>query len=276
MAIPAGDSHQVASGGVIAAGRHYIVGNQRIAIWGQSNAVGRADRADIAAAPLSADAGLATFDAGTFSRVYIWDGSNYAQLSAANNGASAGQFGPEFGIAVRWMRETTTGNLYIDKEALGSTSIDYWAPGGTAYIAAQTNRTNANAWLSAHSITLANPETGWLWVQGEYDSAQIQSWYETRISALIDGRVADGLMTTNAKRMLAQMVVGSAQYGAGVAAAKASYAAANSTNTIAPDMVPTFAGYMRTDDQVHANGRGQVHLGYRAFEYFFSASHISV
>lgn len=269
-----GESYSCASGGVIAAGRHRIVGDQRVSIWGQSNAVGRADRSDIAAAPLSSDPGLAAFDTGTFSRVYVWNSTAFVPLNAANNGASAGQFGPEFALAVRWMRETTSGNLYIEKEALGSTSIDYWAPGGTAYIAAQTNRANSNAWLASHGVTVT--DAGWLWIQGEFDNLQTQAWYASRLATLIASRVSDGLMTASTKRLLAQMVVGSAQYGAGVAAAKAASAAASPSNTIAPDMVPTFANYMRTDDQVHANGRGQVSLGYSAFEYFFSASHISV
>lgn len=274
MANPAASYYGCPVGGRITGGRHFIGGNQHVDIGGQSNAVARADRADLSAAPLSSDPDLAAFDVGTFSRVFIWDGSAYSALNAANNGASSGQFGPEFGLAVRWMRETTSGNLYINKDALGSTSIDYWAQGGAAYNAIKANRTSADAWLAARSITVNR--AGWLWVQGEYDYTQNQAWYESRLSALIAARITDGLMTTNTKRLLAQMVVGSAQYGAGVAAAKASYASANSSNTIAPDMVPTYANYMRTDDQVHANGRGQVYLGYRAFEYFFSANHISI
>jgi hypothetical protein len=85
-----GEVYSCASGGVIAAGRHFIGGNQRIAIWGQSNALGRALRTDITSSPLSSDTGLATFDAGTFDRVWIWTGSAYAKLQpSVNNGADA-------------------------------------------------------------------------------------------------------------------------------------------------------------------------------------------
>ncbi|EFX59926.1 hypothetical protein DAPPUDRAFT_280330, partial [Daphnia pulex] len=142
------------------------LGNVRIAIWGQSNALGRADRADILTAPLSADPALATFDAGTFDRVYIWTGSAYSKLQpSTNNGAAAGQFGSEFGLAVRWMRETTTGNLYLEKWAASGTSIDanMFKRGAWPYTTALSNRTSGNAWLSANGITL--DREAWLWVQ---------------------------------------------------------------------------------------------------------------
>lgn len=244
-------------------------GHSRVAIWGQSNAVGRADRADIAAAPLSSDAGLAAFDAGTFSRVYIWDGSAYAQLQpSVNNGSDPGQFGAEFGLAVRWMRETASGNLYIDKRAVGGVSITYFDPAGGYYIASKSARTSANSWLSTNGVTVA--DLGMLWIQGETDAAQTQSWYQTRMEALIAARLADGFQGATAKNILVQMVPTSAAYSATVAAAKDAIAAANPTTTTAPAGPP----YMKSDN-LHQNGRGQVQMGYDAFERFFGAPHIS-
>lgn len=268
MASPVSDSYTTASGGVIAGGRYRFPANARISIWGQSNAVGRASGADILSAPLSSDAGLATYWAGTFSRVYIWNGSAYSQLNSANNKCTSGDFGAEFGLAVRWMRETASGNLYIEKEAEGGTSITYFDPVGSFYGQAETRRTNANAWLSTNGITVE--EGGWLWVQGEQDAAQTQIWYQTRLEDLISSRTTDGFQVSGTKRILSKMHPSSATYGAGVDAAKVAVTAASSANTVAP-VLP----YYMKSDNIHLNGRGQLQLGYDAFERFFSASHIS-
>lgn len=247
------------------------LGNVRIAVWGQSNALGRADRSEISASPLSSDVGLEAYDAGTFSRVFIWTGSTYAQLQpSSNNGADAGQFGPEFGIAVRWMRETSDGNLYLEKWAASGTSIDanMFKRGVWPYTTAVANRASGNSWLSSNGITLARE--AWLWVQGESDSGQTQGWYQTRLEQLIADRQADGFQSSSAISLLVQMAAGTSGYGAGVAAAKTAIAA-SSPSTI---KAPSAPAYMKPDN-LHQNGRGQVQLGYDAFEHFFGAIHIS-
>jgi len=269
MASPVSDSYAAASGQQITAGRFVLGGNKRIAIWGQSNAIGRADRADISASPLSSDAGLATYDAGTFSRVYIWTGSAFAQLTpASNNGCSAGQFGPEFGLAVRWMRETSSGNLYLEKEAFSGVSITYFEPYVWPATGMFSRHSSATTWLTNNGITAQ--DAGWLWIQGESDYTQAQSWYQTRLEALIQARTDSGLQTAATKRVLVQMASGSSQYGANVAAAKSAIAAASPTNTMA--LSAPF--YMKADN-LHQNGRGQVQIGYDAFETIFGASHIA-
>lgn len=271
MATPRTTTYTAASGASVYGGRFVTYGNVRVAIWGQSNALGRAERSDIAASPLSSDAGLAAFDAGTFSRVYIWTGSAYSQLQpSSNNGADAGQFGPEFGLAVRWMRETASGNLYLEKWAASGTSIDanMFKRGVWPYTTALSNRASGNSWLSSNGLTLARE--AWLWVQGESDAGQTQSWYQTRLEQLIADRLADNFQDSSAINLLVQMATGTSGYGAGVAAAKAAVAAANPSNTIA-NSAPA---YMKVDN-LHQNGRGQVQLGYDAFEKFFGASHIS-
>lgn len=268
MAYPVADSYNCASGGVIAGGRHRISGNHRVAIWGQSNAIGRADRTDIALAPLSSDTGLSVFDAGTFSRVFIWDGSAYVQLSGANNKCTAGQFGSEFGLAVRWMRETTSGNLYIDKEGFSGVSITYFDPVGANYPSMVSRRSSADDWLSSNAISVT--DSGFLWIQGETDYTQSQSWYETRLQALINARTSSALQGEGTKRLLMQMAVGSLNYAAAQVAAKSSIAAASPSNTLAPSMLFS----MKADNQ-HQNGRGQVQAGYDAFEKIFNAAHIA-
>lgn len=266
MATPQNDSYSGSSGAVIRGGRS---ASRRVSIWGQSNAVGRASRSDISASPLSSDPGLAAYDAGTFSRVYIWTGSVYAQLQpSVNNGANAGQFGAEFGLAVRWMRETVGGNLYIDKQAVGGVSITYFDPAGANYIAMRSARTSANSWLATNGIVLT--DAGMLWVQGESDAGQTQSWYQTRMENLIAARLADGFQSSTAENLLVQMVPGSATYDSNIVAAKAAIASANPGVTYAPAGPPYMQG-----DNLHQNGRGQVQLGYDAFEVFFNAPHIS-
>lgn len=271
MATPRGKTYSAASGASVYGGRSPSYGNVRVAIWGQSNALGRADRTDISASPLSADAGLATFDAGTFDRVYIWTGSAYTNLQpSSNNGADAGQFGAEFGLAVRWMRETASGNLYLEKWAASGTSIDanMFKRGVWPYTTAVSNRASGNAWLSSNGITLARE--AWLWIQGESDAGQSQSWYQTRLEQLIADRLTDGFQDSSALNLLVQMAAGTSGYGAGPVAAKAAISAANPSNTKAPNA----PAYMKADN-LHQNGRGQVQLGYDAFENFFGASHIS-
>lgn len=252
-------------GGVSASGTMQGAGNVYVGIWGQSNAVGRAKRADIYTSPLSSDAGLATFDGGTFSRVWIWTGSAFSQLQGSNNGSLVGDFGPEFGLAVRWMRETSSGNLYLQKEAESGVSISYFAPAAGTGIAAFSRTAAAVAWLVANGHQLS--AKGWLWVQGEADAGATQGTYQTALQEIVDAMLAGTQMDAGSISVLTQMRVGSGAYGAGVAAAKDAIAAAS------PSIVKTIS--MVYDDGFHANGRGQVQLGYDAFEKLFGASHIA-
>lgn len=269
MASPVGDSYQVQPGGVIAAGRNYIGGNRRIALWGQSNPLGRAEGADIYASPLSSDATLAAFYEGVFDRVYIWTGAAYSKLTSANNGCAAGQFGPEFALAVRWMRETTSGNLYIEKKAFSGVSITYFDPAGAYYPGMVSARASADAWLAENGITDLI-ESAWVWWHGETDYLQTQAWYQSRAEVLIAARDSSGLQTAATKRVLMQMAVGTSNYSAGIASAKSAIAAASPDNTLTLDAQP----YMKADNQ-HQNGQGQVQAGYDIFEHVFGARHIA-
>lgn len=247
-----------------------VLGNRRVTIWGQSNARGRADVADISASPLSSDAGLATLYGADFDRVYIWTGSAYAKLRmGANNVVDSGQFGPEFGLAVRWMRETASGNLYLHKAAESGTSITYWHKTDLWHYNTQlTAWNNGTSWLSGQGVT-AN-DGGFLYVQGEADAGQTQSWYQTRLEAILANRIADGMQSGSSQRLLVQMLPGTAQYGAGVAAAKAAIVVAAPATTQQFPM----ANYLKADN-LHLNGRGAVQLGYDTFERLFGADHIN-
>lgn len=267
---PTGDSYTCASGGRISVGRRLIGGNRRVCIWGQSNAVGRAELSDLSASPLSSDAGLAAFAATTFERVWILNGTGYQKLNlATNNQAAAGQFGPELGIAVRWMRETTGGNLFLEKEAAGGQSIAYFDPAGGAYAAALVRRGYANTWLNANGYT-SIIDDGFLWIQGESDYYQTQSWYQTRLEAVLSANLSNGISSVSTRRILTRMQPTSGYYGSGVDAALVAVASANSTTTTAHMMSNHFK-----IDGYHMNGQGQVQTGYDAFETFFDASHIA-
>ena len=247
-------------------------GNVRIAIWGQSNAIGRALQTDLSASPLSSDSELAAYMDGTIplSRVFIWTGSAYVQLTAANNGADPGQFGAEFGLAVRWMRETTSGNLYFEKFASSGISItsNYFQPGVWPYTTGVGYRTSGDAWLASNGITI-NADV-WVWNQGEADNAMAEATYRGYLDALMTGLATDGVRPTGSHDVLVQIPTGTAQYGAGPAAAKVARAASDPTRTY----LLQAPSYMKADN-LHYNGRGQVQLGYDIFETVFGRSHIS-
>lgn len=271
MATAVADTYSAVTGATLYAGRTAPdPGDSYIVLWGQSNAAGAALRTDIAASPLSSDAGLAVYDAGTFTRVKIWTGATFAALQpSSNNGSgSTAVFGPEFGLAVRWERETTAGNLYLYKLGISGAPISSFDPsewpGSDAFLAAGTT---IPVWFAANGVSIA--QRHWLWVQGESNASDTQSTYQVALQEIVDALYAESVMVTDSRLILAQMKVGSATYGAGVDAAKAAIAAAD----------PAHIKELRMDyyqgDNTHCNGRGQVQLAYDAFERMFDRSHIS-
>lgn len=262
-------THTADTGGTVASGRlksKLSIGNVRIAICGQSNAIARALRSDIAASPLSADPVLEDYDTGalTFDRVEIWTGSAFAMLQpGVNTQALSDQFGPEFGLATRWMRETASGTLYLEKTAGSGVSITTFAPpSGSLYASAVAERGQANTWLSGQGVTLAADH--FLWIQGESDEAQTQEWYQTRLQDLLDALHANSFLDSPTSRIvLSQMHPSTDTYGAGVAAAKAAIAAATPSRIAAIE----FDYYMKSGDNIHYNGRGQVQHAYDVFAF---------
>lgn len=247
------------------------LGNVQIAIWGQSNAVGTALRAELAAAPLSADPDLADYDANTltFDRVRMWNGSAYVQLVMGSNnyGSAADKFGVEFGLAVRWMRETTEGTLYLIKQASGGVSITSFDPAPAALNWSNGNYEwgEAATWLAGQGVTLAARH--WVWVQGESDEAQTQAWYQDRLQEILDALHSGGRMADPASRaVLSQMHPSTGTYGAGVAAAKTAIAGA--TPSRFSDI--QFPGYIQGDN-IHYNARGMVQHAYDCFAFLFDA-----
>jgi hypothetical protein len=246
-------------------------GNRRIAIGGQSNAQGLGEPSDLNSPPLSADPDLNTRYLADFDRVWIWNPSAgaYQRLRYGTNQQANGtnQIGPEFGIAIRWMRETTGVSLYIDKYAEGGQAIAFFQSPGTFYTNSTTRKSAQDSWLSANSVTAT--AAGWLWVQGESDSAASESTYRAALDTLVADRISGGLMGAGERRVIAQINATNALYGAGVAAAKTAYAAANSEARLI-----TYANLLNGDN-LHLATRGQMQLGYDAISALFDASPLS-
>jgi hypothetical protein len=279
MATPRSESYSAPSGAEVYAGRQRAFPlAARIQILGQSNSEGRGPIADISAAPLSSDPGLATLAAGTFSRVKVWNGAAYVSLQmGVNNGqqgasvANGTQFGPEFGLAVRWVRETTSGTLYIEKVGGSGLSITDFDPTPTydSYQLQLGERTQANTWLASNGGIVIEQEA-MLWVQGETDYQQTQNWYQTQMQAIVDAQVSDGMLAPTSKQILVQMHPSTNFYGAGVAAAKAAIAASDPNRIKAPT-----APYYMLPDNYHQNAQGQVQMGYDAFALIFGVHNLS-
>lgn len=247
------------------------LGNVQVAIWGQSNAVGTALRSELSAAPLSSDPDLAAYDADsmTFDRVRVWNGSAYVQLVMGTNnyGSATDKFGVEFGLAVRWMRETTEGTLYLIKQASGGVSITSFDPAPAALNWSNGNYEwgEAATWLAGQGVTLSAKH--WVWIQGESDEVQTQAWYQDRLQEIVDALHAGGRMVAPTSRaVLSQMHPSTSTYGAGVAAAKT--AIADATPQRFSDI--GFPGYVQGDN-IHYNARGMVQHAYDCFAFLFDA-----
>lgn len=241
--------------------------DRMVFIQGQSNAVGLGGTAELSTAPLSADPTLAILEAADFSRVYIYvpGPNNYQKLriNTNNDAYSANMFGPEFGIAVRWMQETVKGNLYIFKYAIGGQAIASFQEGTSYWTNLAARYAAGNTWLANNNIHPV--KMGWLWVQGESDYTQTQSYYETQLNTYISSLTTLGLLQSNSRRVLAQMPTSSTMYSAAITAAKTANAAANTTTTALITMPNYLLG-----DSLHENARGQLQIGYDAFASIFS------
>jgi len=248
--------------------RHRIV-----SIQGQSNAFGLGPRSGIS--NLS-DATLIDYDDVAFPRVFIFNPAtgDYENLIIGTNNqaySSGENFGPEFGLAVRWTREVPKGNLYLDKQIGDGQPISYFQSGGEFFSTMLSRRTTANAWLAANNVSPVN--AGVAWVQGESDAAQTQAYYEGALDTYMDSLVSSDpqILTATSKQVIAQMAVGTSLYSADIVAAKAAYVSANSDVA----KLVTFANHMNGDN-LHLNAQGQVQLGYDIFEQMFNKPHLTI
>lgn len=260
------------SGSVDASGDIVVPSNDaRVSFWGQSNAEGSALRSGIAS--ITADTELVDWDDGTltFDRVKFWNGTAYAAyVPGTNHGTGATIMGPEFGMAVRWMREQATGTLYMDKNAVGGTSIEaFQPPSGARWTAGLSSRASQDSWLTSNSVSIDTNRTFWFWSQAEADYIETGAWYETRMQTLVDELIVEGILPY--RGILTLIPDGHSRYNVGINNAKQAVAD-GSSGLVETLMQPL---YMETDN-LHFNARGQVQTAFDAYAFFFDASTITV
>lgn len=242
----------------------------RIDIEGQSNAFGVGFTSGLSLSPFD----LVNFDwEGAFDRVYIWNPQtdNYEGLKiGVNNMASwdgnytpgtptASSFGPELGIAVAWLVANPKGLLFIDKNIGDGQPISYFQKETPYYNQKTTRRNKANNWLKERNYTPV--EKGFVWVQGESDLFNTQVYYKGQLDKLILDRIEDNFIKTNTIRIITQIPPDSANYGAGVAAAKQDY--------VDGDIWSRLVNYKSryNPDNIHLNTSGQLQLGMDCVRY---------
>lgn len=254
--------------------------NYRIRPMGQSNCIGGGAIADLSTAPLNSDPFPFTAEQ---SRVYIWDpGTNtYEKLhvgvnnlggddpDAHQDGTPTGPypaFGPELGIAQRWMQERSSNEyLYIDKDVRDGSSINIWVKSANnQYPILQSRNEARDAWFATRGKNFI--DIGFVWIQGEGDSGDSQSVYESKLSSFISDLLADGLLDGAANQIITQVPTNSIGYGAGVAAAKISYVDAHAQAQLLT--YPSTYFY----DNLHMNAAGQLQFGYNIYELLFDAA----
>jgi hypothetical protein len=245
--------------------------NARISFWGQSNAAGAALRSGVA--DITADTELVDWDDGTltFDRVMFWNGTAYATyVPGSNHGTDSTLLGPEFGFAVRWMRETTTGVLYMSKNAFGGTSIELFAPPSAArWLDGVDSHTAQNAWLATNGVSIDDEKTFWFWSQGEAEYTQPQSWYQPRLQDLADACVVEGILPY--RGVITLIPDGHSRYGPGMNDAK--QAVADGSGGLLEAIMQQL--YMEPDN-LHFNARGMVQTAFDTYAFCLDAATITV
>lgn len=260
--------------GPILGGKPQVV-NARVTLQGQSNAWGVGVITDIAAL----GDGLSAMAAVVFDRVYIDNNGVYQKLLMGTNNRAydangrGPAFGPEFGLAVRWMRETTTGYLFIDKSFIDGSPIAPFQAGTSYFANLVSERVNLNAWLVTNGFTGANSvkDVAWYWVQGEGDHTQTAAYYQDQLNTLVASLASSSpiLVPTSAKKIMTQIPSTTAAFGQGVADAKVAFV--NST----PNARLINYTTNLNPDNLHLNAKGQVQLSYDAYERIFNKPHLT-
>lgn len=250
-----------------------------VALWGQSNADGRALNTDLSAGQ------LATRIAHTFIQPGLANGTIWPRPDLLSIGlnqqlsAPATNFGPEIGamLAREAAGSSRLRDLYISKAPLGST----WLAPSSLGVSGITASNTWNAAEIATSSLLHSAETAWWdmeqalllrgigprlralwWMQGEQDatSASASTSHQDYLQALYNdaasylGYPALPIVVGRIRNMDPSM---DSTAAANVRSAQASFVSANSP---AATMIDTDS-YALKSDNVHYNGAGQLALG---------------
>ncbi|MBF0431464.1 MAG: hypothetical protein HQK83_09310 [Fibrobacteria bacterium] len=237
---------------------------------GQSNAVGRANAADITPASLKnpqTDVLLYYHKSpgGTQTMLPADQFINLAPGSA--NGAGAPTYPKEFGPEVNLGRTLADGNptrkILIVKYAYGGTTLfDNWSASGGVY---KTFISTANSALT--KLTERGDAyilKGFAWVQGEADANVQPNTYQTNLVNLIKRVRTDVFSGIDAPFVLSRL--SDNQYPTGMGAGQITVRAAQ---TAVPGLLPKVK-YVNTDDnslytvrsdKIHFDAKGQLNLG---------------
>lgn len=259
----------------------------RITIMGQSQAEGAAHVASLASYPLNLD----TFHfTDTLKRVWIWNTtrSQYEPMiigvnNRAGNDASVivyppalipssayQQFGPELGIAQRWIEENPSGILLIDKWVADGQKIGQFGKDtGHVWTQMVTGRALATAWLKARNWTAY--DKGWMFVQGNADNGSTQTYYQTQLTKLIRDLQWNNYINTSSTLVVPQdpaLAQHPEQVDVNINNARLAVAANN------PNMVVfTYDTTTIPEDHMHADAYSQLNMGYNAYKYIFNTSY---
>lgn len=242
----------------------------RISIEGQSNAYGYGVTNDLINNPPYNALGINWLD--EFNRVFIWNPNtnNYENLKLKVNNtgylnpSEINWFGVEVSIALTWLKIHKYGNLYIDKHVENGQPISYFQKGSSFYTTRLIPRkAAANAWLQARNIKVY--DQGFVWIQGESDLNQTQTYYFDALKKLISDRKDDGFIKNYTTIVLAQINTQNANYSTNIANAKLDYINFDKRSKLITYPNSTIS------DNIHLNANGQIDLGLQAAKAVFNS-----
>lgn len=239
----------------------------RIIIMGQSNAIGRADTADLHATPLS---GIPDNIRGQFNRVWMADlyGTYYKlELAVTNRGYTAAAFGTEIAIAYRWLLTHPSGELFLNKYTIDGSAIANFLSGTSFYTNTLTvGYANSTTWLKNNGYDVV--AAGLVWLQGESDYTDTWSTYYNKLNSLFTSMTTDGFISSRTRIVLSGISTHSTLWGAGVDSAFQIYA--SNTNHYAR-YIDNKTYTDLNSDSLHWNGHAMFRIGYEAVRLVFGA-----
>ncbi len=271
--------------------------NVRVMLQGQSNALGVGHRDELKAL------GLYEFADGnfTFDRVFIMtpddggDSAEYRPLNIPenNHGSGFGDFGCEFGLALRWEREKP-GKLFIEKSYIDGAPIRYFLEDGKCNVLDEGARgcpgkekgaffhNVLKARIKGNELLKNTPfrDAAWIWVQGEGDYETSRDVYLQALENYTNSLKSSSpsLVPETATKILACQIPGGprdpnghdVRYGSGPDEARAAFGLKHPRARLI-----SYTNNFNADN-VHLNAKGQLQLGYDAFEKIFDAPHMTV
>jgi hypothetical protein len=206
---------------------------------GQSNELGLSPTHDLSVSPLNAITPSLTRQ---FTKVRTWvksvgefqllevdvnDGGDKSFGPWTSDTEYSYGFGPDIGLAQVW-EQNEDANLYIFKNALGSTSISQWQKSfNTLYPQFASDWQDAKANLEAQGKTVVI--LSYCWGQGESDmgNGMSQATYYSNLTQLFSDLQADGIIESSTRRVIVELKNPEAPSANPIRDAQQQYVAAN-------------------------------------------------